>query len=84
MPLFHLQPPEDEIFGDEGVKGKEEEEEVIPPTPVPKEWDCLGSDVEIKEGFMEPGRPLVSGLRVHVHVLSQNLLQWNLPLQSPE
>ena len=60
--FVHLQPPEDEIFGDEGVKGKEEEEEeVIPPTPVPKEWDCLGSDLEIKEGFMEPGRPLVSG-----------------------
>lgn len=37
---------------------------MIPPTPVPKEWDCLGSDLEIKEGFMEPGRPLVNGLHV--------------------
>ena len=55
----HLQPPEDEVCGD-GVEGKEEEEdEVIPSTPIPKEWDCLGSDLEIKEGFMEPGRPLV-------------------------
>ena len=54
------------MCGDEGVGGKEEEEEdeEIPPTPVPKEWDCLGSDLEIKEGIMEPGRPLVSGLCV--------------------
>lgn len=41
---------------------EDEEEGVIPPTPVPKEWDSLGSDLEIKEGFMEPGRPLVSGV----------------------
>lgn len=53
------------MCGDGGIEGKEEEEEeVIPPTPVPKEWDCLGSDIEIKEGFMEPERPLVNGLLV--------------------
>ena len=59
----HLQPPEDEVCDHEGIDGKvdeDEKEEMIPPTPVPKEWDCLGSDLEIKEGFMEPGRPLVS------------------------
>ena len=54
-----MQPPADEIIDDEGVKDDEEEEEVIPTTPVPKEWECLGSDLEIKEGFMAPGRPLV-------------------------
>ena len=64
--IVHMQPPADEVVGDEGGQGVEgeEEEEGIPPTPVPKEWDCLGSDLEIKEGFMEPGRPLVSGLHV--------------------
>lgn len=47
--------------GGEGGKGHDdEEEEEMPPTPVPKEWECLGSDLEIRETFMEPGRPLVS------------------------
>ena len=55
------------MCGDGGIEGKEdEEEEVIPPTPVPKEWDCLGSDIEIKEGFMEPGRTLVKSYLLHV------------------
>lgn len=57
--LFFSQPPVDEAGG-EVPKGEDEEEhEEIPPTPVPKEWECLGSDLEIKETFMEPGRPLV-------------------------
>lgn len=56
------QPPADEAGDGEGAKGHdEEEEEEIPPTPVPKEWECLGSDLEIKETFLEPGRPLVRG-----------------------
>ena len=61
--LTHTQPPVDEAaVGGEGMEtGEEEEEEQIPPTPVPKEWECLGSDLEIKETFMESERSLVSG-----------------------
>ena len=46
-------------MGKEGEE-EEEEEEAIPKTPEPKEWVCQGSDLEIMEGFVQPGRPLVS------------------------
>lgn len=43
-------------------KGEGEEEEVyeIPKTPQPKEWVCLGSDLEILESHVHSTRPLVS------------------------
>ena len=44
-----------------GEGGEEEEEELeIPRTPEPKEWECLGSDLEIREAFVLPQRPLVT------------------------
>ena len=41
------------------VEGEEEVYE-IPKTPVPKEWVCLGSDLEILEAQVHTSRPLVS------------------------
>ena len=61
LPLS-LQPPADVVAGQntEGQESKEhEEEEQIPCTPEPKEWICLGSDKEIKEGTITDSRPLV-------------------------
>lgn len=48
--------------GGEGGQDAEEEDEPIPCTPEPKEWICLGSDKEIKEGDITETRPLVSVL----------------------
>lgn len=39
---------------------EEEDEDEIPSTPIPSEWVCLGSDIEIKEGMFKNSRPLVS------------------------
>ena len=56
------QPPKEDL-GEEGVKEggskEEEEEDVIPSTPVPREWECLGSDTEIRESLVTDSRPLV-------------------------
>ena len=46
---------EGEADEEEGKAG----EEPIPKTPEPKEWVGQGSDLEILEGAVEPGRPLV-------------------------
>ena len=51
------QPPQEEGVGER--KGDEEEDEEIPTTPEPKEWECLGSDKEILEGIVTQSRPLV-------------------------
>ena len=46
--------------GEEG--GEEEEEDVkVPQTPLPQEWVCLGSDLEILEQQVTNSRELVSG-----------------------
>ena len=37
-----------------------EEEFEIPKTPEPKEWVCLGSDLEVLEMHVHTHRPLVS------------------------
>ena len=42
----------------EGVEGEEVYD--IPKTPEPKEWVCLGSDLEILEAQVHTSRPLVS------------------------
>ena len=46
----------------EGEGGEEEEEEAveIPQTPEPREWVCLGSDLEILEQQVTNSRDLVS------------------------
>ena len=45
----------------EGEGGEEEEEAVeIPQTPEPREWVCLGSDLEILEQQVTNSRELVS------------------------
>ena len=47
--------------GGEGEGGEGEEEVYeIPKTPQPKEWVCLGSDLEILDSQVQPTRPLVS------------------------
>lgn len=52
------QPPVEET--QDGEAGQEEEEVFeIPKTPQPKEWVCLGSDVEIMETHVHTTRPLV-------------------------
>ena len=52
------QPPESELV--EGEKaGEKEDEDQIPTTPVPVKWECLGSDLEIKEGHFEEKKSLV-------------------------
>lgn len=43
----------------EGGKEEEEDDDEIPTTPVPKEWECLGSDLEIREGHFQDNRPRV-------------------------
>ena len=43
----------------EGEEEEEEEEDAIPQTPIPQKWECLGSDLEIKEGYFKDKRPLV-------------------------
>ena len=55
-----FQPPVvEEGEGGEG-EGEAEEEYEIPKTPQPKEWVCLGSDIEIMEAQVRHTRPLVS------------------------
>ncbi|XP_064386318.1 dynein axonemal intermediate chain 3-like isoform X2 [Halichondria panicea] len=58
-----LNPPKEDL-GEEGVKEggskEEEEDDVIPSTPVPREWECLGSDTEIRESLVTDSRPLIS------------------------
>ncbi len=56
------QPPEAEK-GDAEKGIIEEEEDEIPKTPEPKEWVCLGSDLEIMEGHFQDTRPLVGGIQ---------------------
>lgn len=52
----------EEVQEREGGGEKEEEEAYeIPKTPEPKEWVCLGSDLEILETQVHTSRPLVSG-----------------------
>ena len=56
------QPPAEETGGEgegEGEGGEEEFYE-IPKTPQPKEWVCLGSDLEILDSQVHTTRPLVS------------------------
>ena len=38
---------------------KEEEEDEIPTTPLPAKWECLGSDLEIREGHFKERKDLV-------------------------
>lgn len=47
--------------GEGGEEGEEEEEVEIPQTPVPQEWVCLGSDLEILEQRVTNSRELVGG-----------------------
>ena len=58
LEFFSLQPPEEERAKGE-AKEEEEEEDVIPTTPIPQAWECLGSDLEIREGHFTDKRPLV-------------------------
>ena len=48
---------------EEAAQKKEEEEEdtpeQIPVTPVPREWQSHGSDLEVQEGYIQRTRPLV-------------------------
>ena len=55
-----LQPPVAEEEAGEGGEGQEEEAFEIPKTPEPKEWVCLGSDLEVLEMHVHTYRPLVS------------------------
>ena len=55
---MHVQPPA-EAEGEAEEGEGEEGEEPIPKTPEPKEWVGKGSDLEILEGGVEPGRALV-------------------------
>lgn len=52
-----LNPPQEESVGERKVE--EEDNEEIPTTPEPKEWECLGSDKEILEGIVTQSRPLL-------------------------
>ena len=46
--------------GEEGEGAEGGEVYDIPKTPEPKEWVCLGSDLEILEAQVHTSRPLVS------------------------
>ena len=46
--------------GGEGEGEGEGEAYEIPKTPEPKEWVCLGSDLEILDSYVHTSRPLVS------------------------
>ena len=54
--LLPPQPPEAELA--EGKKDEEDEDE-IPRTPIPQKWECMNSDLEIKEGHFKDKRELV-------------------------
>ena len=57
--MFIQPPPDEGLEGEEGEGGGEEEVYEIPKTPEPKEWVCLGSDLEILEEYVHTSRPLV-------------------------
>lgn len=57
--LSYFQPPEAEAEAGK-ERAAEEEEDEIPVTPIPKRWECLGSDREVKEGQFKDKRALVN------------------------
>ena len=46
------------MSAEEKAREKEEEDE-IPTTPIPVKWECLGSDLEIREEHFKEKRSLV-------------------------
>ena len=53
-----LNPPA-EVEGEAERKETEEGEDLVPKTPEPKEWVGQGSDLEILDGDVKPGRALL-------------------------
>ena len=60
VPHIHTpwQPPA-EVEGEAERKEAKEGEDLVPKTPEPKEWVGQGSDLEILDGDVKPGRALV-------------------------
>ena len=55
----HTRQPPAEVEDEAARKEAEEGEELVPKTPEPKEWVGQGSDLEILDGSVKPGRTLV-------------------------